>query len=320
MNLKKLLALALVLTMVPGLCACVRKKPKVDRDPVVIGELTGKYWIDSMIDDGEVMTKDILKMVGWDDSFLQFNADGTALFSLTGEKTAELRYDEKECVLFNDAGKTMSFSVSGDKVTLDYDGSQMVFVREAGQEPVKPTEPKPTQTQPTEPRPTETEPTEPQPTEPQPTEPQPTEPQPTEPQPTEPKPTEPRPTEPQPTEPQPTEPEPTQPQDGRLAGKYLLFSMILDGELIDKELMDMAGEMAGSMTKSYIAFREDGTAEFSLSEKGPRQVTCDYDTMHLVYSDGSYLCFSVEGDVVHVWEQGSEDILIFAPEGSDYLK
>jgi IMP dehydrogenase len=60
MKIRKLLALTLALAMIPGLCACVRKKPEADRDQLVTGSIVGKYWIERMIDDGEVMTKDNL--------------------------------------------------------------------------------------------------------------------------------------------------------------------------------------------------------------------------------------------------------------------
>lgn len=302
MKIRKLLALTLALAMIPGLCACVRKKPEADRDQLVTGSIVGKYWIERMIDDGEVMTKDILKQFGWDGSFLQLNEDGTALFSFVGQKTMELRYDEKDCVLFSDAGKEMKFTVSGDRITLDYDGSQMIFLREKAPQPTLPT----------------TQPTEPQPTESQPTEPQPTEPQPTEPQPTESRPTEPQPTESQPTEPKPTEPQPTEPADVRAVGKYWLYALEIEGELIDRETLEMAGQMGGGLVDSYILFREDGTVQMQLSDKEPRELVCDYETMRLLDDGGSYVPFRLVGDTVQILDD--EDKLLFAPEGSDYLK
>lgn len=122
--MKNTLKIALCLILVLSTALCL----------VACGDdsITGKYTIYS-VDDGTKTIKGdeletILSVIGitTDSMYIELNDDGTAEMSVFGE-TAEMAYADGKIWPTNNPDEKATFTVDGDKLTIEIEGSTMVF-------------------------------------------------------------------------------------------------------------------------------------------------------------------------------------------------
>ena len=112
--MKKILALTLILVMVFALCACGGGK----------NAAVGTWKLTGLFEGGEDYSA-YLAMLGMDMT-LVLNEDGTGSMEMMGEKIDVTWGDGK----ITNEGESIPFSVDGDKLTMEEDGSQLVFTRQ----------------------------------------------------------------------------------------------------------------------------------------------------------------------------------------------
>ena len=114
--MKRLLAMIMVIAMVLCLAACG-------------GRMKGKYVLESMSADGVTVEGEMLEMVGVDGSYIEFDGKGGAEMRFEGE-TEDLKVDEKAKTLTDSTGEEVEFELDGDKLIIEVEGAEMVFVKE----------------------------------------------------------------------------------------------------------------------------------------------------------------------------------------------
>ena len=107
---KILLSVLLILSILSCLAACGSKGP------------SGTYNLVSMEMDGEKVDADMLKEYGVEIT-ITFNSDGTGNIDMMGEKE---EFEWKGNTITAD-GEEISFTLNGNKLTLEQDGETMVF-------------------------------------------------------------------------------------------------------------------------------------------------------------------------------------------------
>lgn len=114
--------------------------------PSITPPEVGYFTFESMEMDGETLSKDDLTAIGGDpDSFfLIMNEDGTGTLAIAGEEAQQLTWKDGTLSI---EGETVPYTVDGDTLTLEEDGTKMVFIRSSDTPPAIPdgtaaTEPK----------------------------------------------------------------------------------------------------------------------------------------------------------------------------------
>ncbi|MGM9552934.1 MAG: lipocalin family protein [Faecousia sp.] len=107
---KILLSVLLILSILSCLAACGSKGP------------SGTYNLVSMEMDGETIDADTLKGFGVEVT-ITFNSDGTGTLAMSDEKE---EFTWKDNTITAD-GEEISFTLDGNKLTLEQDGETMVF-------------------------------------------------------------------------------------------------------------------------------------------------------------------------------------------------
>ena len=113
--MKKLVALALVIVMVVAMVACGGG----GKDPAV-----GTWKLTGMFMDGQDYSA-YLGLLGMEMT-LTLNEDGTGTMDAMGESINITWSDGK----ITNEGESIPFSVDGDKLTMEEDGTQLVFTRQ----------------------------------------------------------------------------------------------------------------------------------------------------------------------------------------------
>ena len=105
--------------------------------PEVVAPEVGYFTFESMEMDGETLTKDDLRAVGGDpDSFfLIINEDGTGTLAIAGEDAQQLTWKDGTLAM---GGETVPYTVDGDTLTLEEDGTKMIFTRSSDTPPAIP--------------------------------------------------------------------------------------------------------------------------------------------------------------------------------------
>lgn len=118
-QIKKILAVMLVIGMMMGLCACGSAKE------------VGKYQFVEMSSEGMTITAETLKGFDMDPSgiYIEFRKDGTGTLNMgaMGDgDDASTEFTWKDGKMTAD-GDTVAYTLDGKKITIDIDGSSMVF-------------------------------------------------------------------------------------------------------------------------------------------------------------------------------------------------
>lgn len=133
--MKKLASIILVLIMLINLLACGNKdatgnsdEPNVETSPSKTVENPGYYVLVEAIEDGETMTGDKLREMGFD-YYIILNEDSTAVFQV--DYLATGTWGNGVLKLNNDAGETaiLDYKIDEDKLTIDWDGLIMIYMR-----------------------------------------------------------------------------------------------------------------------------------------------------------------------------------------------
>ena len=111
--MKKIVALTLVLVMVLALCACGGSKTAA-----------GTWKLTGMTQDGQDYSE-YLSMLGMEITMV-LNDDGTGYMEAMGEKV-DVTWDDS--TITHD-GESINYSLSGDKMTFEEDGAEMIFTRQ----------------------------------------------------------------------------------------------------------------------------------------------------------------------------------------------
>ncbi len=106
--------------------------------PEVVAPEVGYFTFESMEMDGETLTKDDMRAVGGDpDSFfLIINEDGTGTLAVAGEDAQQLTWKDGT---FSMGDETVPYTIDGDTLTLEEDGTKMIFTRSSDTPPAIPT-------------------------------------------------------------------------------------------------------------------------------------------------------------------------------------
>lgn len=106
--------------------------------PEVVAPEVGYFTFESMEMDGETLTKDDLSAIGGDpDSFfLIINEDGTGTLAIAGEDAQQLTWKDGT---FSMGDETVPYTIDGDTLTLEEDGTKMIFTRSSDTPPAIPT-------------------------------------------------------------------------------------------------------------------------------------------------------------------------------------
>ena len=93
---------------------------------IVIGDITGKYLIDSMISGGVTYGKDVIAAAGMDGCYIELKADGTGVIFLDEEYN--ITYDESG--ITDETGETIPYTFDGTSLSITYESNTLVFVAE----------------------------------------------------------------------------------------------------------------------------------------------------------------------------------------------
>lgn len=115
---KSVLCLVLVLSMFLCLCAC----SSGDKDAAV-----GKYEVVSMEAEGMTIDKEMIDMIFGDvDFYIELKADGTGVLAVMGE-SEEIGWADGKMWPAEDKSDTIEYTLKGKTLTLEIEGSKMVF-------------------------------------------------------------------------------------------------------------------------------------------------------------------------------------------------
>ena len=92
-------------------------------------KLSGKYYLSSMEEDGEVLNVSELADLGVDfsDTYLEFSGDKITVCTYGESETCTYKIDGKN-IEFTSDGETLKGTIDGDKITLDVgDGTKMIY-------------------------------------------------------------------------------------------------------------------------------------------------------------------------------------------------
>ena len=132
-RIMKIIALLMAVTMLLALCACGESKQQGNKAAPEVG-----YFVfESMEDDGESITKEDLKAVGMDaDAFyLVMEADGTGYLVIPDEDAEAFTWADSKIKSGDDE---LPYTIDGDTLTIEEDGTKMVFTRSSDEPPAKP--------------------------------------------------------------------------------------------------------------------------------------------------------------------------------------
>lgn len=85
----------------------------------------GYYVLDSVSSEGQVMDKELLKLIGLDDSYVILKEDGTGRMCLVGE-VIDLKWSDGNITI---EGVDTEYTIKGDELTFSVEGDAMVFKR-----------------------------------------------------------------------------------------------------------------------------------------------------------------------------------------------
>ena len=106
--------------------------------PEVTAPEVGYFTFESMEMDGETLNRDDLMAIGGDpDSFfLIMNEDGTGTLAIAGEDAQQLTWKDGTLSM---GDETVPYTVDGDTLTVEEDGTKMIFTRSSDTPPAVPT-------------------------------------------------------------------------------------------------------------------------------------------------------------------------------------
>ncbi len=119
--MKKIVALTLVLVMVLALCACGGSSDS-DKNPAV-----GTWKISGLFESGEDYTE-YMDAFGFTGLAIVLNEDGTGSMTMDGE-TADIKWEDGKIINPN-TNESLTFTIDGDKLTIQEDSVELVFTRQ----------------------------------------------------------------------------------------------------------------------------------------------------------------------------------------------
>ena len=118
--MKKIVALTLVLVLVLALCACGGGSEK--KNPAV-----GTWKISGLFESGEDYTE-YMDIFGFTGLAIVLNEDGTGSMTMDGE-TADIKWEDGKIINPN-TNESLTFTIDGDKLTIQEDSVELVFTRQ----------------------------------------------------------------------------------------------------------------------------------------------------------------------------------------------
>lgn len=119
--MRGILCLMLALCMMMCFAAC-------DEDEKEGKSIAGTYYFLEMTMDGETYDREMLEGTGIDykDMYIKFNKNGTGELVTDGD-TVDFEWEDG---IIDDGIDEIEYEVKGDKVTIEYDGVEMVFEKD----------------------------------------------------------------------------------------------------------------------------------------------------------------------------------------------